>query len=218
MPTPSCDRSCGIIVSPPFLLCALFRSTFAIADFPFDVATSILSSLHTVSRCIQGYTQRTTNVHPPPKLRHTFKDYSYLYSEMSLFSMFHTVWPRKLDRKYYFLWPIDYQGKGKAIPVQAWTGPEGSRRFRLQDFKTIGTWRVQGFRPHAPAAFTLLVLISVRGSVDPRAKVRPERLCQWKTPVTPSEIEPGNFRLAAQCLNQLCPILTITVSVLKVSS
>jgi len=31
--------------------------------------------------------------------------------------------------------------KGKAIPLMAWTGPEGSRRLRLPDFKTIGTWR-----------------------------------------------------------------------------
>jgi hypothetical protein len=30
-------------------------------------------------------------------------------------------------------------GKGKAIPVQAWTGAEGSRTLRLPDFKTIGT-------------------------------------------------------------------------------
>jgi hypothetical protein len=30
-------------------------------------------------------------------------------------------------------------GKDKAIPLQALTGPEGSRRFRLPDFKTIGT-------------------------------------------------------------------------------
>jgi len=30
--------------------------------------------------------------------------------------------------------------KGKAIPLEAWTGPEGSRRLRLPDFKTIGTW------------------------------------------------------------------------------
>jgi hypothetical protein len=29
--------------------------------------------------------------------------------------------------------------KGKAIPLQAWTGPEGSRSLRLPDFKTIGT-------------------------------------------------------------------------------
>jgi hypothetical protein len=31
------------------------------------------------------------------------------------------------------------KGKGKAIPLQALTGPEGSRRLRLPDFKTIGT-------------------------------------------------------------------------------
>jgi hypothetical protein len=31
-------------------------------------------------------------------------------------------------------------GKGKAIPLQTLTaGPEGSRRLRLPDFKTIGT-------------------------------------------------------------------------------
>jgi hypothetical protein len=29
--------------------------------------------------------------------------------------------------------------KGKAVPLQAWTGPEGSRRLRLPDFSTIGT-------------------------------------------------------------------------------
>jgi len=27
----------------------------------------------------------------------------------------------------------------KAIPLQAWTGPEGSRRLRIPDFKTIDT-------------------------------------------------------------------------------
>ena len=34
-----------------------------------------------------------------------------------------------------------YQGKGegKAIPLQTWTGPEGSRRLRLPDLKTIRT-------------------------------------------------------------------------------
>jgi hypothetical protein len=28
---------------------------------------------------------------------------------------------------------------GKAIPVLAWAGYEGSRRFRLPDFMTVGT-------------------------------------------------------------------------------
>jgi len=31
------------------------------------------------------------------------------------------------------------QQKGKAIPLQAWSGPEGTRRLRLPDFKTFGT-------------------------------------------------------------------------------
>jgi hypothetical protein len=29
--------------------------------------------------------------------------------------------------------------KGKAFPLEAWTGPECSRRPRLSDFKTVGT-------------------------------------------------------------------------------
>jgi len=30
-------------------------------------------------------------------------------------------------------------GKSKAIPLQAWTGPEASRTLRFPNFKTIGT-------------------------------------------------------------------------------
>jgi hypothetical protein len=44
--------------------------------------------------------------------------------------------------------------KCKAIPLQALTGPGGSRSLRLPDFKTVGTWRWQGCQPYAPAAFT----------------------------------------------------------------
>jgi len=31
--------------------------------------------------------------------------------------------------------------KRKAVPLQAWTGPEVFRRLRLPNFETIGTWR-----------------------------------------------------------------------------
>jgi hypothetical protein len=33
------------------------------------------------------------------------------------------------------------EGKGKWTPLQTWTRPEVSRRLRLPDFKTIGSWK-----------------------------------------------------------------------------
>jgi hypothetical protein len=58
-----------------------------------------------------------------------------------------------------------------------------------------------------------MALISVRGSVDPRAIVRLEGLGQLRNPVTSSGMKPATFRSIAERLNQLRYHVPLTVTI-----
>jgi len=53
----------------------------------------------------------------------------------------HLAWPNPKECKEFAeeIIYVSVMCTVKAIPLQAWTGPEGSRRLRLPDFMTIGT-------------------------------------------------------------------------------
>jgi hypothetical protein len=105
---------------------------------------------------------------------------------------------QKIIYKYIYKY-IRLKCKGKAVPLQAWTGPEGSRSLRHPDFLTSvhEGGRLSALRTGRLYPKMNLVLV-FRGWVDPRAHgtVR----CHGKTPETPG-IDPGTLRLVAQCLN-----------------
>jgi hypothetical protein len=125
-------------------------------------------------------------------------------------------WVDRRWQKYIYLidyWPCMVTVKVKQSHYRPW-----------QALRVLGEWDSQilkqsahegskvvmpTHRPPLPQK-VFLVLISVRGRVNPRAIVRPDGLYKWKIPKTPSGIDPATFRFVAQCLNH-CATAYVTL-------
>ena len=99
-------------------------------------------------------------------------------------------------------------GKVQAILLQVWLHHEGPKGLRIPGFPGIGTWRGHCCPSYKPAAFTSqgkkhLALFSVRGSVDSRIIVWPEKLSQWKNLKYPIGNQTCNLPVCSSVLRRI---------------
>jgi len=118
----------------------------------------------------------------------------------------------KNNNKFYWQFPSyakvpvhECKGKGKAVPLQTWGGPEGSRKLRLPDFMTtahdVGKVVSLTHRPPLPPGNVPGTHVCYRLSRPQSHSAIGGILCQRKIPMSPAGIETATFRFVAQHLS-----------------
>ena len=128
---------------------------------------------------------------------------SGITSVVTVRSVQHVLFDASLQTKEVVLWTVIYK-KVKQSHYRPW-GFQKVEAPRFQNNRHMKVVRLSALCTgclYSQEVF--LVLISVRGWVNPRAIVRREGLCQWKIPLTSSGIEPATFRIVVWCPNWLC--------------
>jgi len=101
------------------------------------------------------------------------------------------------------------EGKGKGVPLQAWSGPEGSRKLTFPDYMTTaqdGDKVVSlTHRPPLPSTNNPGTHFFQRLSRPQGHSTIGRILRQWKISMTPAGIEPATFRFVARHLIQCAP-------------
>jgi hypothetical protein len=92
--------------------------------------------------------------------------------------------------------------KGKSVPLQAWSSPEGSRKLRFPDFMTTAQDGVKfvslTHRPTLPPGNAPGTHFCYRLSRSQGHSAIGSILCKWKISITPAGIKPTTFRFGAQ--------------------
>ena len=110
----------------------------------------------------------------------------------------------KAETEYLYIIIIKKVKQSHYRPEQAQRVPGGwgsqiSRQWVHEGGKVVSRTHRPPLPPRKHSWYSFLL----EAESTPRAIVRPEGLCQWKIPMTPSGTEPATFWLVAQCLNQV---------------
>ena len=93
--------------------------------------------------------------------------------------------------------------RGKAVPLQDWSGPEGSRKVKFPHFMTTAQ---DGGKV---VSLTHRLLLPPENAHGIHFCAIGRILCQWKIPMTPAGIEPAIFQFVAQHLNHCATAVSI---------